>query len=166
MDFELPLLRLFGGNRKNGNKVLLCGNGGSAADAQHMAGELVNRFLRERRPYAAVALTTDTSVLSAIGNDYSYEEVFEKQVLALAREGDALIGFSTSGNADNVCRAVDAARPLKVFTVGLPGGAGGRLAGLVDRALVVSCTTSTPRIQEGHELLMHLLCEYIEERLA
>ena len=148
-----------------GGKVLFCGNGGSAADAQHFAGEFVNRFLRERRPYAGLALSTDTSVLTAIGNDYGYEQIFEKQVRALGRPGDALVAISTSGNAANVCRAAQAARELGLLTVGLTGGAGGRLAALVDRRLSIACTSSTPRIQEGHQLVMHLLCERVEEIL-
>ena len=148
-----------------GGKVLFCGNGGSAADAQHFAGEFVNRFLRERRPYAGLALSTDTSVISAIGNDYGYELIFEKQVQALGRPGDALVAISTSGNAANVCRAVQAARALEILTVGLTGGSGGQLAGLADRLLSIACTGSTPRIQEGHQLVMHLLCERVEEIL-
>jgi len=148
-----------------GGKVLFCGNGGSAADAQHFAGEFVNRFLRERRPYAGLALTTDTSVLSAIGNDYGFEQVFEKQVRALGRPGDALVAISTSGHAANVCRAAQAARELGLLTVGLTGGTGGRLAGLADRRLSIACTSSTPRIQEGHQLILHLICERVEELL-
>ncbi|MCX6997590.1 MAG: SIS domain-containing protein [Kiritimatiellaeota bacterium] len=148
-----------------GGKVLFCGNGGSAADAQHFAGEFVNRFLRERRPYAGLALSTDTSVITAIGNDYGYDQIFEKQVRALGRPGDALVAISTSGNAANVCRAAQAARALGLLTIGLTGGAGGRLAALVDRRLSIACAASTPRIQEGHQLVMHLLCERVEELL-
>jgi len=149
-----------------GGKVMACGNGGSAADAQHLAGELVNRFLKERRPYAGLALSTDTSVLTCIGNDCGYEQVFEKQVQALGRRGDVLIGISTSGNAENVCRAVQAARALGLLTVGLTGGPGGRLAGLAERVLSISGTAGTPRIQEGHQLIIHLLCQRIEELLG
>jgi D-sedoheptulose 7-phosphate isomerase len=148
-----------------GGKVLFCGNGGSAADAQHFAGEFVNRFLLERRPYAGLALTTDTAVLTAIGNDYGYELVFEKQVLALGRPGDVLVAISTSGNAANVCRALQAARATGLRTVGLTGGTGGKLAGLADHILSVACTASTPRIQEGHALILHLICERVEEIL-
>jgi D-sedoheptulose 7-phosphate isomerase len=148
-----------------GGKVMVCGNGGSAADAQHIAGELVNRFLKERRPYAGIALSTDTSVLTAIGNDYGYEHVFEKQVQALGRSDDVLIAISTSGNAANVCRAITAAKALGILTVGLTGGTGGRMAPLVDQLLSVSCTRSTPRIQEGHQLVFHALCERLEEIL-
>ncbi len=150
---------------RGGHKVLVCGNGGSAADAQHIAGELVNRFLRERRPYACIALTTDTSVLTAIGNDYGYEQVFEKQVQALAQPGDLLLAISTSGCAANVLRAVSAARARGARTVALTGGTGGALAGAVDHCLSISCTRHTPRIQEGHMLIFHAFCERLEELL-
>ncbi len=149
---------------RDGNKVLVCGNGGSAADAQHLAGELVNRFLVNRRPYAGVALSTDTSVLTSIGNDFGFEQIFEKQVMALGKPGDVLIGISTSGNADNVCRAIRAAKQLNMLTVAFTGGKGGRLIGLVDHSLCISLS-STPRIQEGHQLIIHLLCERMEEIL-
>ena len=148
-----------------GHKVLFCGNGGSAADAQHFAGEFINRFLLERRPYAGLALTTDTSVLTAIGNDYGYDQVFEKQILALGRPGDVLVAISTSGNAANVCRAARAAKAAGLRTLAMTGGTGGQLAGLADRVLSLACTPSTPRIQEGHQLMMHLMCESVEEIL-
>ncbi len=148
---------------KSGGKVLFCGNGGSAADAQHLAGEFVNRFLLERKPYAGLALSTDTSVMTAIGNDYHFDQIFEKQVQALGRKGDILFGISTSGNAANVCKAFVAARALGLRTLALTGGTGGKLAPLADRALSISCTRSTPRIQEGHLLVMHALCERMEE---
>ena len=148
-----------------GHKVLFCGNGGSAADAQHFAGEFINRFLLERRPYAGLALTTDTSVLTAIGNDYGYDQVFEKQILALGRPGDVLVAISTSGNAANVCRAARAAKAAGLRTLAMTGGTGGQLAGLADRVLSLACTPSTPRIQEGHQLMMHLMCERVEEIL-
>lgn len=150
---------------ERGNKIMICGNGGSAGDAQHFAGELVNRFLFDRRPYAGIALSTDTSVLTAIGNDYGYDQVFSKQVEGVGREGDVLVGISTSGNADNVCRAVEAAKITHMHTVAMTGGSGGTLAGLADTVLSVSCTNSTPRIQEGHGLIIHALCERIEEIL-
>jgi len=149
-----------------GGKVLACGNGGSAADAQHFAAELVNRFLRERRPYAGLALTTDTSVLTSIGNDYGFEQAFEKQVQGLGRPGDVLVAISTSGNADNICRAVLAAGKLDIHTIGLTGGSGGRLISLVDDVVSVSCTRAVPRIQEGHALIIHLWCEMLEEILG
>jgi D-sedoheptulose 7-phosphate isomerase len=149
-----------------GGKILVCGNGGSAADAQHLAAEMVNRFLKDRQPYACVSLTTDTSILTSIANDSDYARVFEKQVRALGRSGDVLVAISTSGNAASVCRAVEAARERGLLTVGLTGGKGGRLAGLVDRLLSVSSTASTPRVQEGHQLIIHALCEQIEEQLG
>lgn len=148
-----------------GGKVMICGNGGSAADAQHIAGEFINRFLLERKPYAAIALSTDTSSMTAIGNDYGFDQVFEKQVIALGRAGDILLGISTSGNAANVCRAFAAARTLGIKTVAMTGGTGGKLASLADRLLCVTCTKQTPRIQEGHELMFHLFCELIEEMM-
>ena len=154
------------GRLRDGNKLMICGNGGSAADAQHMAAELVNRFLRERKPYAAVALSTDTSILTSIGNDYGFEQVFEKQVRALGLSGDVLLEISTSGNADNVLRAVEAARHMNIYTAGLTGGSGGKLAAAVNDLLCVACTSSTPRIQEGHQLIIHALCERIEELLS
>ena len=146
-----------------GGKLMICGNGGSAADSQHIAGEFINRFLIERKPYAAIALTTDTSSMTAIGNDYSFDQVFEKQVQALGRKGDILLGISTSGNAANVCRAFDAAKKIGIKTVALTGGTGGKLATIADRVLAISCTKQTPRVQEGHELTFHLFCELIEE---
>lgn len=149
-----------------GGKVLVCGNGGSAADAQHFAAELVNRFRLERHPYAALALTTDSSVLTSIANDYSYAEVFSKQVEGLGRPGDVLLAISTSGNAENVCRAVEAAKAEGLWTVALCGGGGGRLAGLADEVLCVESSTVTARIQEGHGLLIHALCQMVEEQLA
>lgn len=151
---------------RKGGKLLVCGNGGSAADAQHMAGELVNRFLAERQPYAAIALTTDTSVLTSIGNDYSFDLVFEKQVQALGTPRDVLLAISTSGRARNVLRAVRVAKAKGMLTVGLTGGQGGDLIKEVDEVLCVSCTAATPRIQEGHQLIIHLLCEHIERMLT
>ena len=150
---------------KSGGKVMFCGNGGSAADAQHLAGEFVNRFLMERRPYAGLALSTDTSVISAIGNDYSYDDIFSKQVEALGRKGDILVGISTSGNARNVIKAFMTAGDMGIMTVAMTGGSGGKLLPISDRVLSIDCTKSTPRIQEGHLLLMHLLCQLIEEQM-
>lgn len=146
-----------------GGKVLLCGNGGSAADAQHIAGEFLNRFLCERRPYAAIALSTDTSTMTAIGNDYDFSLVFAKQVQALGRPGDLLWAISTSGNAANVMKAVEAARVAGMKVIGMTGGAGGKLASATDFLFCISSTRSTPRIQEGHQLLFHLICERLEE---
>lgn len=151
---------------KQGAQILACGNGGSAGDAQHFAGELVNRFLLERQPFAGVALTTDSSVITAIANDYSYDEIFSKQVEAIGRPNDILFAISTSGHAANVCRAAEAARRKGMLTVALTGGTGGALVEAADVVLSVSCTSHTPRIQEGHQLLIHLFCERLEELLT
>jgi D-sedoheptulose 7-phosphate isomerase len=148
---------------KAGQKILICGNGGSAADAQHLAAEFINRFFKDREPYAAIALSTDTSVLTSIGNDYGYDQVFEKQVKALGRAGDVLVAISTSGNAANVCRAAEAARKNRLLVVAMTGGSGGRLLPLADHAIHISCTSVTPRIQEGHQMAYHALCQLIEE---
>jgi len=150
----------------SGHKLVLFGNGGSAADAQHIATEFVGRFLRERRPLAAVALTTDTSALTAIANDYGYNEVFARQVLALARAGDVALALSTSGQSPSEQRAVSACRALGVRTIGLTGGNGGALAGMVDVSLRVSASTLSPRIQETHILAGHVLCELVERRVC
>lgn len=147
-----------------GGKVMFAGNGGSAADAQHLAAELVNRFRRERAPMAGLALTTDTSILTAIGNDYGFEEVFAKQVSALGRKGDVLVGLSTSGSSPNVIRAVVAAKALGMATISLTGTLG-RLKDMADCAICVP-SDSTPRIQEAHILIGHILCELVEEALA
>jgi D-sedoheptulose 7-phosphate isomerase len=149
---------------KNGNKLLICGNGGSAADSQHFAAELVGRLQRDRAPLPAMALSTDTSILTAIGNDYSYDEVFSKQVEALARPGDILIGISTSGRSGNVLKAVEAARRRQVKTFALSGKDGGPLAQAVDQAIVVPSRTSQ-HIQEGHIAIIHIWCEIIEDTL-
>ena len=150
----------------SGHKLVLFGNGGSAADAQHIAAEFVGRMLRDRRPLAAVALTTDTSALTAIANDYGYNEVFARQVLALARAGDVALALSTSGQSPSVLRAVSACRALGVRTIGLTGGNGGALAGMVDVSLRVSASTLSPRIQETHILAGHVLCELVERRVC
>lgn len=148
---------------KAGGKVMACGNGGSSADAQHFAGELVNRFLMNRKPYAGLALNTDASVMTSISNDFSYEEIFSKQVEGLGRAGDILVGYSTSGNSGNVLKAFEVAKELDIKTVGFLGGTGGKILALSDHALLVSSSSHTPRIQEGHELMMHLICERVEE---
>lgn len=149
----------------NGNKVLIFGNGGSAADAQHIAAEFVNRFRIERPPLAAIALTTDSSALTSIANDYDYDEIFAKQVKALAKAGDVALAISTSGNAANVLRALEVCRELKVVTIGLTGGTGGKLAGQADHLLCVSETTTTARIQETHILIGHVICELVDMQL-
>ena len=149
---------------RRGGKLLFFGNGGSAADAQHLAAEFVNRFLRDRGPLAAVALTTDTSALTSIGNDLGFDQVFARQVEALARPGDLVVAISTSGNSPNVLRGVEAARRLGCATVGLTGGSGGLLATAVDEVFVVP-STETPRIQETHITLGHALCAVVDEIL-
>ncbi len=144
-----------------GRRILVCGNGGSAADAQHFAAEIVGRFEKERRAYPAIALTTDTSILTAIGNDYGYDEVFSRQVEGLGATGDILIGISTSGGSRNVIRAAEKASVMGMKTVGLLGRDGGRLKGLVDHALVVAEDT-TARIQEVHGFILHYWAWHIE----
>lgn len=145
-----------------GHKALFFGNGGSAADAQHLAAEFVGRYLRERDPMPALALNANSSAVTAIGNDYGYEEVFARQLQALATPGDVAVAISTSGNSPNVIEAVMSARRLGLFTIGLTGGSGGRLRGLVD-ALITVPSAETPRIQECHILLGHALCDAVEQ---
>ena len=145
----------------NDRKLLLCGNGGSAADAQHIAAEFINRFVLERPPLPAMALTTDTSVITSIGNDYSFDDIFSKQVKALGMDGDVLLAFSTSGNSQNVLSAVKDARSQGIYTAALIGCDGGRLVGLVDLALVAK-SRLTPRIQEAHILAGHILCHLVD----
>ncbi|MEA3289716.1 MAG: D-sedoheptulose 7-phosphate isomerase [Campylobacterota bacterium] len=147
---------------KNGNKVLLCGNGGSAADAQHIAAELTGRYKRERRGLPGIALTTDTSALTAIGNDYGYDRVFDRQVEALANCGDLIIGISTSGNSKNVISALELARSLGCKTVGLSGRDGGDMNEVCDINLVVP-SDNTPRIQEMHILIGHTICQIVDD---
>lgn len=147
-----------------GNKLLVMGNGGSAADAQHLAAEIVGRFRMERRGLPAIALTTDSSILTAVGNDYGYDAVFSRQIEALASPGDVVIGISTSGTSRNVAAALTLARSRGCRTVGLLGRDGGTISGLVDLPLVVpSC--ETPRIQEGHITIIHILCDLLEQEL-
>ena len=145
----------------NGNKVLLLGNGGSAADAQHIAAELVGRFKLQRRALPAIALTTDTSILTALGNDYSFEYVFCRQVEALAQKGDIVIGISTSGNSVNILKGIQSAVAAGCTTIGLLGGNGGTLKSEVDTAILVP-SNDTPRIQECHILLGHIICDIVE----
>jgi len=148
-----------------GGKVLLCGNGGSAADAQHIAGELLSRYETDRAPLAAVALTTDTSVLTAIGNDYGYEQVFERQVLGLGQKGDVLVGLSTSGRSPNILRAVDAAKKKGLTTIGFTGEKGGDLASRCDLVLRAP-SDSTPVIQQIHITAAHVICGLIERSVG
>ncbi len=149
---------------QSGGKILLAGNGGSAADAQHIAGELVSRFAFDRPGLAAVALTTDTSILTAIGNDYGYERLFARQLQALGRRGDVFIAYSTSGRSPNILRALEAAREAGVVTIGFTGNRGGPMGELCDHLLAVPAA-ETPKIQEGHLVLGHILCGLIESTL-
>jgi len=148
----------------NGGKILLFGNGGSAADAQHIAAELSGRYKRDRRGLPGIALTTDTSVLTAVGNDYGYERVFDRQVEALAREGDLLIGISTSGNSKNVLRALSLGQNMGCKTIGLSGKDGGALNDFCDVNIVVP-SDDTPRIQEMHIMIGHIICQAIDDSL-
>jgi len=150
---------------KRGNKILLCGNGGSAADAQHIAAELTGRYKTERRGLPGIALTTDTSALTAIGNDYGYHRIFDRQVEALANEGDMLIGISTSGNSENVVSALTLAKELRCVTLGFSGRDGGKMNEVCDINLVVP-SQDTPRIQEMHILFGHSLCQIIDNELS
>jgi D-sedoheptulose 7-phosphate isomerase len=149
---------------RRGNKILFAGNGGSAADAQHLAGELVSRFAYDRPGLAAFALTTDTSVLTAIGNDYGYEKLFARQVEATGVAGDVFVGLSTSGRSPNVLAALDAARAKRIVTVGMTGRGGGALPERCDHLLRVP-SDSTPRIQEGHIAMGHAICQIIEAQI-
>lgn len=147
---------------KNGNKLLIFGNGGSAADAQHIAAEFASRFVMERPPLPAIALTTDTSLLTAVGNDYSFDEVFEKQVSALANPGDVVWGISTSGNSENVVRGLKRAIKCEAVTIGFAGRDGGKMPGLCDHILVVE-HQETARIQEIHIMSAHIICALVDE---
>ena len=150
---------------KRGNKILLCGNGGSAADAQHIAAELTGRYKTERRGLAGIALTTDTSALTAIGNDYGYDRVFDRQTEALANEGDLLIGISTSGNSANIISALKLAKKMGCSTLGFSGRDGGAMNDICDVNLVVP-SDNTPRIQEMHILFGHTICQIIDDELS
>ncbi len=149
---------------RRGHKILICGNGGSAADSQHFAAELVGRFLRERQPLPAVALTTDASILTAVGNDYGFQEIFSRQIEALGQPGDCLIALSTSGTSKNILRAVNTARSRHIATIGLTGNAGGKLAVMVDTAIKAPGRIS-PRIQEIHIFILHYWAQHIEANL-
>jgi D-sedoheptulose 7-phosphate isomerase len=148
-----------------GGKVLTFGNGGSAADAQHLAAELVGRYMKDRPAWPAIALTTDTSILTSVANDFGYESVFRRQVEALGRPGDVAIGISTSGRSPNVLAALDKAREMGLVTVAMTGPGGGTIAGRVDYLVDVP-HPSTPRIQEVHGLVVHLLCQVVEDAMA
>lgn len=148
-----------------GKKILWCGNGGSAADSQHFAAELMGRFRRERCAFPSIALTTDTSILTAVGNDYGYERVFQRQVEALCAKGDVLVGISTSGSSKNVCSALQTARQLGAFTVAFTGEAGGEVAAIADISLRIP-SRDTARIQEAHILCGHMLCDWVEQSVC
>jgi D-sedoheptulose 7-phosphate isomerase len=148
----------------NGGTLFWCGNGGSAADSQHLAAELVGRFKKNRQALRSVALTTDTSVLTCVANDYSYNDIFSRQIEALGRSGDVLVGISTSGNSDNVIQALKTAKEMGLVTIAMLGKDGGMTKKLVDHSLIIP-SNSTARIQEMHILIGHILCEIIEKEL-
>ena len=145
----------------HGNKIILFGNGGSAADSQHIAAEFVNRFLIERRPLPALALTTDTSIMTSIGNDRDFSDIFSRQIMALGKRDDVAIGLTTSGNSDNVIRAFQVGKEMGIKTVGITGKDGGEVINMVDFSLNVS-SDSTPRIQEVHITIGHIICEMVD----
>jgi D-sedoheptulose 7-phosphate isomerase len=147
-----------------GNKLFFFGNGGSAADAQHLAAEFVNRYVIDRPPLPAIALTTDTSILTSVSNDFAFNEIFSKQLRALGKEGDVAFGISTSGNSSNVMKAFEVAKEMGMRTVALTGNDGGSLSKIADLSLIVP-SSSTPRIQEAHILIGHILCEMVEHSL-
>jgi len=152
---------------QSGGKIMACGNGGSAADAQHFAAELIGRFERERQELAAIALTTDSSILTAVGNDYGYDEIFSKQVRGLGKNGDILIGISTSGNSKNVAKAIEIAKKMGIKVIALTGNGGGKIASLLDADDIHLCapSTRTARIQETHLVLLHALCDGVDHLL-
>jgi D-sedoheptulose 7-phosphate isomerase len=157
--------RLIQATLSSGGKLLLCGNGGSAADSQHIAAEMTGRFSKDRRPLAAIALSTDSSALTCIANDFSFDEVFWRQVVALGSRGDCLLAISTSGSSRNVIRAAEAARAAGIHVIGLLGKEGGALRALCDVPIVVPSQT-TARIQEAHIFIGHTLCALVEEALG
>jgi D-sedoheptulose 7-phosphate isomerase len=160
----LEVIKLVSQSFEGGNKLLLFGNGGSAADAQHIAAEFVNRYIIDRPPLPAIALTTDTSVLTSVSNDSSFNEIFSKQIKALGKEGDVAIGISTSGNSPNIVKALEVAKEMGIKTIALAGNDGGTMAKIADVSLIVP-SGSTPRIQETHILIGHILCEMVEHQL-
>lgn len=164
LDAVIEVSKLLAGTFNRGNRLILFGNGGSATDASHIAGEFVNRLKRERPGLPAIAINTDMAVLTSIANDYDFSEVFARQIKALAQEGDVVIAISTSGNSPNVLKAVDAAKKKKLKTIAFTGARGDKLASKADYAFMVP-STSTPRIQEVHITLGHVLCQMVEEIL-
>jgi D-sedoheptulose 7-phosphate isomerase len=163
-DAIVAVVMLIAGAFREGKKVILFGNGGSATDASHLAAEFVNRFLMDRPPLPAIALNTDPAVLTSISNDFGYDQVFSKQLAALGSAGDVVIGISTSGNSPNVIKALEVAKQKGMRTVVLTGGTGGKMATLADHAFIVP-TSHTPHIQETHITLGHLICQLVDEEL-
>lgn len=149
---------------KNGNKIILAGNGGSAADAQHFAGEIVGRFMMERKSLPALSLCVDPSVMTCIGNDYGYDMVFARQMEGLGQAGDVFVAISTSGNSENIIKTIETAKKKQIKVVGFLGKGGGKIADMCDYALIVP-SDDTPRIQEIHTFTVHLMCEYIEKKI-
>ena len=160
----IEVIKLVSSAFEAGNKVFFFGNVGSAADAQHIAAEFVNRYIMDRPPLPAISLTTDTSVLTSVSNDLAFSEIFSRQIKALGKEGDVAVGISTSGNSPNVVKAFEVAKEMGMKTVALTGNDGGALSKIADLSLIVS-SESTPRIQETHILVGHLLCEMVERQL-
>ena len=150
---------------KAGNKIMFCGNGGSAADSQHIAAEFVGRFQKERAAWPAIALTTDTSALTALGNDYTFDIIFSRQIQALGKKGDVLIGISTSGNSKNVLEALKIAKSMGIKTIGVTGGTGGQMVPLSDIS-IIAASPKTARIQESHLVIFHTICEIVENALT
>ena len=150
---------------KNGNKLILFGNGGSAADAQHIAAEFVGRFMLERKSYPAISLTTDSSILTSLGNDYSYDVIFSRQCESLVTKGDVVIGISTSGNSKNIEKGITTSKQRGAITIGLLGNEGGSIINNVDFSIVVN-SNSTPHIQEVHRVIYHIICDLVEQRLS
>ena len=163
-EFLLGVVKTITQVYRNDGKVLACGNGGSAADAQHFVGELVGKYNFDRPPLAAVALSADTTVLTAVGNDYGFDKVFARQVLAHASSGDVLVAFSTSGSSPNVLAACSTSRECGARVIGFTGSRGDALARISDLCLAVPCAV-TPRIQEVHQVACHLICQLVEERM-
>ncbi len=162
-DKLIETARLMGECLNQGGKILICGNGGSASDAQHFSGEMVGRFLKERRPLPAIALSTDTSILTAVGNDYGYEQIFSRGVEAHGKSGDILFAISTSGKSPNVLKAVESARKTGMKVVAMTGGSGGPLGEKCDIHLNVALGKNSPRIQEVHIMIIHLLVDILDE---
>ena len=148
---------------KKSGKIMFAGNGGSAADSQHLAAELIGRFMKDRNPMAGIALTTNTSIISAVANDYLFDDIFSRQVEGLGKPGDVFLGISTSGNSPNILKAIEAAKSIGIITIGLTGNGGGKMAQAVDYLIDVPYKGKSARIQEVHILIGHVLCELIED---